>query len=200
MLNSFNLSRCLVSTLLLLVAVDANFLVFDTPAVSQETCPSSDRQPKAWLDNRSIQTFVRTPDSCNSVRPTDERPDIDVYLISPIDPNNPQALGGTFPLPPEIGGGFITVPMHDTTFSRWVPASQPGDCFGSYVLPGPNATSDTVQTRLDPNGSGLNLAYAIKFGDRFQPLTANWIVRAGVELGLLRLDPSIGFGGICWTD
>jgi len=183
---------------LLFLAVNTVFFALATPAYTQETCPPFDRQPKTWLNNREVQTFVDTPDPiCGPSGPTDEKPDTNVYLIAPIDPNRPQAVGGTFPLPNDA---FITVPIHDTTFEREVPASQPADCFGSYVLLGPKATSNLVLTREDPNGSGLELAYAIKFGGLFRPLTANWIIRAGVKLGLLRLDSSIGYGGTCWSD
>lgn len=189
---------CYLSPTLLLVAVNAVFLALAGPVASQEKCPAYDQQERAWLNNQEVELFVDFPDpACGPAGPTDKQPDADTYLIAPVDATAPQVPGGTFPLP---GGGSITVPVHDLTVERNIPAFQPADCFGSYVLSGPKATSNLVLTREDPNGSGLELAYAIKFGELFRPLTANWIIRAGVELGLLRLDSSIGYGGTCWTD
>ena len=198
MLRFSLLSRYLTPVLLLLVVVDTVFFTLAAPGSTQESCPKYDLQRQAWVNDREVQAFVDTPDpNCGPTGPSNERPDADVYLIAPIDTKNPHAPGGTFPLP---DGGSITVPVHDTTFERYVPASQPADCFGSYVLSGSNATSDTVLTREDPNGSGLNLAYAIKLGGVFRPLTAKGIIRAGVAQGLLRLDSSIGYGGTCWIN
>lgn len=187
-----------VSPSLLLLAVNAVFFALAAPTVSQEKCPAYDEQERAWLNDQEVSLFVDIPDpACGPAGPTDKQPDVDSYLIAPIDATAPQALGGTFPVP---GGGSITVPIHDLTADRYIPASQRADGFGFYVLPGPKATSNLVLTRVDPNGSGLKLAYAIKIGGFFRPLTANWIIRAGVEQGLLSLDSSIGYGGTVWTD
>jgi hypothetical protein len=187
-----------LSPTLLFLAVNAVFFALAVPVVSQEKCPAYDQQERAWLNNQEVELFVNFPDPvCGPGGPTDRLPDFNTYLIAPVNATAPQVLGGTFPLP---DGSSITIPVHDLTVEREVPASQPADGFGSYVLPGPKATSNLVLTREDPNGSGLKLAYAIKFGGLFRPLTANWIIRAGVELGLLRLDSSIGYGGTAWTD
>lgn len=187
-----------VSPSLLLLAVSTVCFAIAAPVVSQEKCPAYDKQERAWLNNQQVSLFVDIPDPvCGPVGPTDKQPNVDSYLIAPIDATAPQALGGTFPVP---GGGSITVPVHDVTVDRYIPASQRANGFGFYVLPGPKATSNLVLTREDPNGSGLRLAYAIKFGGFFRPLTANWIIRAGLEQGLLSLDSSIGYGGTVWTD
>ena len=187
-----------LSPTLLFLAVNTVFFALATPVISQEKCPAYDRQERAWLNNREVALFVDFPDpTCGPTGPTDKRPDFDTYLIAPVNATAPQVLGGTFPLP---DGSSITIPIHDLTVERNIPASQPADGFGSYVLPGPKATSNLVLTREDPNGSGLELAYAIKFGGLFRPLTANWIIKAGLEQGLLRLDSSVGYGGTAWTD
>jgi hypothetical protein len=196
-LRSSYLPYC-VSPSLRLLAVNAVFFALAAPTASQEKCPAYDEQERAWLNNQEVELFVDFPDpACGPAGPTDKQPDANTYLIAPVDATAPQDPGGTFPVP---GGGSITVPIHDLTVERNISASQPADCFGSYVLPGSKATSNLVLTRVDPNGSGLKLAYAIKFGGFFRPLTANWIIRAGVEQGLLSLDSSIGYGGTCWTD
>lgn len=198
MLRFSLLSRYLAPVLLLLVAVDTVFFALAAPGHTQESCPKYDEQERAWLNNREVKLFVDFPDpACGPVEPSNKQPDADTYLIAPIDVNAPQDLGGTFPLP---DGGSITVPVHDLTVERNIPASKPADCFGSYVLAGSKATADTVLTREDPNGSELNLAYAIKLGGEFRPLTAKGIIRAGVAQGLLSLDSSIGYGGTCWID
>lgn len=197
MLRSSYLPYCIFPSLLL-VAVNTVCFAIAYPAVSQSKCPAYDEQERAWLNDREVSLFVDMADPvCGPAGPTDKQPDVDSYLIAPVDATAPQTLGGTFPVP---GGGSITVPVHDVTLDRQIPASQRANGFGYYVLPGPKATSNLVLTREDPNGSGLKLAYAIKFGGFFRPLTANWIIRAGVEQGLLSLDPSIGYGGTVWTD
>lgn len=197
MFRSSRFSRYLASAVLLVV-VDTVFFTLAAPGSTQESCPKYDEQERVWLNNQEVELFVDFPDpACGPAGPTDKQPDADTYLIAPIDAKAPQGLGGTFPLP---DGGSITVPVHDLTVERNIPASQPADCFGSYVLSGSNATSDTVLTREDPNGSGLNLAYAIKLGGVFRPLTAKGIIRAGVAQGLLSLNSSIGYGGTCWID
>lgn len=58
----------------------------------------------------------------------------------------------------------------------------------------------TGLTRVDPNGSGIPLADAVDLGFGATPLTAAWKIQIGVAFGLLRLDPSLGYGDTCRSD
>ena len=198
-----NYSCCQRLVLGLFLIGESLLFTLSAPVRTQAACITDAEQRQGWLNDSEVKILVNIPDpGCpQSLEPQNNLPNANIYLIAPINANHPDRPGGVYPLPPEQGGGSITIPEHDQVVERPIPSeSVHANCFGSYVLAGPNATSDIVQTREDPNGSGLKLAYAIKFGGRFQPLTANWIIRAGVAQGLLSLDPSIGFGGTCWTN
>ncbi len=111
-----------------------------------------------------------------------------VYLVAPVDVNTPQDTAADDP-------PFI--PQHDEVLDstlgghddRRAPA-------GFYVLRGPHATPDNVQSRVDPKGAwgtpgepgaALELAYAIDLGVGMTPLRSSELVEAGVERGLLSL-------------
>lgn len=166
------------------------------PSRAASTITYNERE-QAWLFDRVSTLLVATPGPGGPTGPGDQ-PDVTLYAVGPQDPDHPQGLGGTFPLPPEAGGGTITIPQRDIVLPY--PVVQPSDCFGAYVVPGPRATARTVLTRVDPNGSGIPLAYAVDLGFGPIPLTASWKIQAGIALGLLRADPSLGYGGTCATD
>lgn len=169
------------------------------PAQASPAAPGSsgvtyNETEQVWLFDHVATLLVATPGPGGPSGPGDQ-PDVTLYAVGPQDPANPQGRGGTFPLPPEAGGGTITIPQRDVVLPR--PILRPADCFGAYVVPGPKATPRTVLTRVDPNGSGIPLVYALDLGFGPIPLTAAWKVRAGIALGLLTADPSLGYGGTC---
>lgn len=148
--------------------------------------PSYDETEPAWFSGETIQIFVKFPTG----PPAEGKPSVELYLIGPVDAGSPQDPGGVFP--------GIIIPVHDLTFPRRVPGAAPANCFGNFVVAGSAATADTVHTRTDPNGSGVELAYEIRIGNAFRPLSSASTIRHGLAQGLLALE-SIGFGGTCWT-
>lgn len=152
-----------------------------------------------WVNGRVVGLYVDLPiPPGGPFGPSDQLVDEQLYLVGPIDPAAPQDPGGVFPVPPEAGGGTITIPVHDKVLPRRIPEVAPADCFGAFVLAAADAPAGAVATRTDPNGSGLELAAAIRFGPREIALDARWAVELGLAVGWLELR-SVGWGGVCWT-
>jgi len=166
---------------------------------AQEPPPPGPKFQPAWLHGRQVEIGVDTPGPDGPTGPADDRRDITIYLVGPIDEAAPQDAGGRFPLPPEAGGGEIVVPVHDTVLQRGVRERSPADCFGAYVLAGPRATPESVTTRTDANGSGLALVSRFRFGRLSLATNSAPAIKLGLMMGLLQLDDSIGYGGTCWV-
>lgn len=155
--------------------------------------PPVDEVEKAWVEHRPVTLYVDVPDG-PADGPSDEHADATVYLIAPLDPDNPQDPGANLTLP---DGQQIVVPVHDTVLDD--ARGDPADCFGVQVLPGPHATPETVLTRPDPNG-GATLAYAIKLGAFRIALNGERTIKLAQRYGFVTLDETWpGYGGRCWS-
>jgi hypothetical protein len=161
------------------------------PALAGER-PTADEIETAWVAGRFITLYVDTPESPSS-GPSDERPDADVFLVAPMDPERPLDPGVVIPSPPAPAP--VVVPVHDTVLDRPTP---PSDCFGVQVLPAPGA-GERVLTRPDPNG-GATLAWAVVVDGHRVALTSGPVIRWAAGTGLVVLDRTWpGYGGTCWT-
>ncbi|MBA3580998.1 MAG: hypothetical protein H0W44_00955 [Gammaproteobacteria bacterium] len=173
-----------------------------------------DVKKPAWFGGITVWVFAQFPAIAGGSGPADASPtlrDVDAYLVGPIDANNP--YGQEVPIPaidPNTGapildanGNVIIVargPAHDNTFTQFIPKNNIADIFGYWVIAGPNATPDKVHTRPAPENSlaGGALAYEIKIGNKFRPLTSNAVIQYGLKTGLLTANP-FGWGGVAWT-
>ncbi len=94
-----------------------------------------------------------------------------MYLIAPIDPSSPQDEGP---------------PAHDHVLSAKVTGS--ANVQVTALLPGPNATSANLATRIDA-ATGLEMAYAVDLGAGLVHLTSYAKVSAAIEQGLVAAYP-----------
>ncbi|MCC7411450.1 MAG: hypothetical protein IT495_07455 [Gammaproteobacteria bacterium] len=172
-----------------------------------------DLTKRVWVGGRTVDVFVLMPQIAGGKGPNEPSAayaDVDVYLIGSVDegdsygpevrrPAIDPATGR--PLLDEHGRpiGEIVIPAHDDTFASYAGADAPVDTFGHWVIAGPRATAETVRTRAMPEQSlaGAPLAYAINFGDEWQPLTDAALVKRGLDSGLLALKFS-NWGGVAW--
>ena len=130
--------------------------------------------------------------------PSDERPDLEVNLIAPVDEKSPAApMREGIPRP---DGTRKTLPHHQLTIGALAPGSGPYDAMGRFIVAGPKASKKTVKTGENvPNSiPGAPLAYAIKVGGAWSLLDSHVTIAYGVERGLLKIVP-FEFGGTMWT-
>lgn len=129
--------------------------------------------------------------------PADDVPDLTVYLVGPVDDRSPVGPSAEIPRP---DGTRQTLPPHQQTHDRLVDESQPHDAIGTFVVPGDAATPETVRTREEPANSvvGAPLAYEIKMGELWVPLSNHVAIQYGLDRGLLTTVP-FEYGGLMWT-
>ncbi len=183
-------------------------------AVAQAASPQANEFEVGWVNGTSHELFIQTPMQggpppgikidCSKPPPppptNPDYPNVKVYAIAPIDPKHPGSKGRVIkPAPPCYPSDALIIPVRDVVVARTIPASAPANCFGSYVVLGGHATKKNVLYRKDPNKSGLELAYAIVVKKKKILLTSQAAIKGGVKLDLLQVDPSLGYGGTCWT-
>ena len=178
--------------LLLLVVLGSLGLASLAGAAPPHGLQADETQP-GWFAGRLVTYSVDLPSGPGD-GPSPQRHDVTIYLVGWQPGTQPQDTGFVAPFLP------LPVPQHDTVFEHFVSASAPADCFGVTVVPGAAASPDTVQTVTDPNAYPRPLAYAIRLGRHWTPLTRAGAIRAGVAQGLLALDDWPGFGGACWIE
>jgi hypothetical protein len=193
-----------------LVALATTTVAHGSPTRSPHAqAPEPDLTSRAWQAGKEVTVAVKLPTVDG---PYPARRAVEVYLIGPVDAADPQDDGSV--RGPGCGGGTgpcIHVPAHDDAF----PATVHGyvtraHAYGFWVVPSDTAPPGAVLTRdvrpgelppsvTQPYGHITDLAWAIKVGDRYQPLTSTHWVRWGVRRGWLELDDSVGFGGTAWV-
>lgn len=167
-------------------------------ALAQAASVPANESEIGWLSGHPVQLLIHHPTGPGQ-GPNASSPNANIFLIAPVDPRHPDKKGSKNPAPPGFPTPFVIVPYHDTVLPRTIPASNPANCYGEYVEMGARGTRRTVLTRRDPEGSGLVLAYALVTKHGKQPLTSQALIKAAVAKRLLKLDPSLGYGGYCWT-
>ena len=154
------------------------------------TCPYNLSNP-SWFAGSQVTAFAQIPNPAepSSLVPSPTRPDTDIYLVGNI---------GSTPFVSEqtIPNGLV-IPEHDNVWSVYTETIY--NAFGSWVVPGLTASTDTVRTRPQPAGSlaGAPLAYQIRLGQDWVNLNDAAVIKDGVQTGQLRL-VDIGFGGAGW--
>jgi hypothetical protein len=162
--------------------------------------PGPDRFVYGWYLGVPIRPMAITPPAYGGdgpEAPSDEVPDLTVYLVGPVDEESP--VGPSVEIP-TADGGTGTLPPHQQTHDRVVDESEPHDAIGTFVVAGPEADDETVRVREAPDGSvaGAPLAYAVRIGQVWTPLSNHLAIEYGLDRGLLELVP-FEYGGLMWT-
>lgn len=185
-----------------------------TAPAQAPTAPAPNEFEVGWVAGKSYELYISTPQQggpppgvkidCTQPPPPPPTnpayPNVNVYAIAPVDRANPGTRGRIIkPPPPCYPSDALRIPVRDVVVSRAIPATAPANCFGAYVVLGSRASRKNVLYRKDPNGSGLQLAYAIVVKKKKVLLTSEAAIKRGVKLRLLQVDKSLGYGGTCWT-
>jgi len=114
-------------------------------------------------------------------------PDLPVYITTPVS----DTLGHS-PEVPEVrphDGKHVTLPAHQDTLSRLPDPGKPARAVAYFVLPGPKATEDTVESGKQPANSWADgpLVRKIKMGEEWMLLNNHIVIEYGLAKGLLRL-------------
>ena len=191
----------------MLLAVSASL------AAAQEKMTYNLSEP-VWVGGEMVTAFVMLPGVAGGdgpARPTERYPDLKVYLVGAMDPAHPLRPGNRFDIDPATGKPpldsegnplpFLVTPDHDDTFTRFVTAEAPVDAFGYWVIPGPAATPETVNTRDVPAESITDapLVYEIRLDGQWHRLTDAGVIEQGIAAGLIAAKFS-NWGGVAWLE
>ncbi|GAA4038543.1 hypothetical protein [Nonomuraea soli] len=186
-------------TLSSLLAALALAVTLGVTAAPAQACPPGnpgctfDEHRNGWFGGYVVDHYAQIPAPFGSGpgAPAPERPDMTIYLVGNVT-DTPFAPG--LPIP---GVGYM--PDHDHVWPSWTLSIVDG--YGKMIIPGPNATAGNVKTRPMPEGSlaGAPLAYSVKLGHAWFPLTSGQIIQLGLDAGLLATT-DIGWGGVGWIE
>jgi hypothetical protein len=162
---------------------------------------SPDRAVFGWVLGLPVYLFARAPARIGGEgpdSPSPDVPDVTVYLIAPINDTSPHG-----PPVPDIvtAHGRGALPPHMDVLDRHILEANPHDAIGVFVVPGPKASAANVRTRPAPPNSlaGAPMAYEIKIGDVWAPLTSHAVIQYGIEAGLLATK-DFDYGGLMWSE
>lgn len=206
------ITRCLTATVTTIFLVATATLVNPQAAIGDNPGrePSEpDLISRVWQAGHEVTVGIKLP---TAEAPYPAHRAADVFLIGPVDTSNPQD-DGRIRGPGCDGepGPCIHVPAHDDAFPTHVRGYHTrAHTYGHWVVPSDTAPAGAVLTRdvtpgdlppgvTQPFEHISELAWAIKVGNRYQPLTSTHWVRWGVIRGWLELDDSVGFGGTAWV-
>ena len=169
------------------IAAMSSLTVSGTAPASDGGASNYNITEKVWIDGVTRDGYVRLFDD------HPKGPDVDVYLVGTIDLEHPQETE-LEPTEPTI---------HDLVSSK-TPYGRRGRCHSYQVLPGPNATEDTVHVRVpeaNPGFEWVRPPYEIDLGEGFVPLVNTDVIEAGLDAGLLAItaDLAAGLNPVCWT-
>lgn len=128
--------------------------------------------------------------------PSDDVPDLTVYLAGPFDPEAPAAPSRSgIPTP----DGPRNLPSHIQVHDRVVPADRPHDAMGVFVVAAEGATDSVVRVHdeIDDSVAGAPLTTHVRIGDAWMPLDSHLVIDHGVAIGALAL-VEFEFGGLMW--
>lgn len=187
-------------------------LAFALIANIAAACPINDScqydiERRAWYGGVVVHQFVRHP-SASSPAPSPTVTDADLYIIGPINANDPFATQQQFPAlgpdgQPVIGPDgqpvMITMPNHEHV---WVsPSNYVRDGFGHFVVAGLNGNVSNLRTRPMPMNSlaGAPLAYQVKLGNTWYYLNSYPVIQVALSSGIVKLN-ELGWGGVAWFE
>lgn len=162
---------------------------------------NSDRAVYGWYAGLPIHLYAATPSSYGGDgpdAPSEEYPDVTVYLHAPVTDEVPH--GPAVDLPPAPDGRSRHLPPHMDTLPFLIAQDRPHDAIGMFVTPGPRAKVDNVRSVTVPENSVTAgpLVREIKVGTVWVPINNHAAIEWGIARGLLRLVP-FEYGGIMWT-
>lgn len=148
--------------------------------------PYDDTEP-AWINGVVRHGYIRLGEL------EARGPDVNIYLVGTIDLEHPMEVA--------LRPGSPTVHDHVSTLT---PYGRRGRCHVYMLLPGPNATEDTVRVRYPVTAPGFEWVihpYEIDLGDGFVPLVSAGRIEEGLAAGLLALsfDLAEGLNATCWS-
>lgn len=132
--------------------------------------------------------------------PSDEYPDLVVYLTGPVEKTAGTAPDRIIPTP----DGPKALPPHQDTITRLVREDEPYDALAFFVIPGPKADSGNTKVQPDPGNSvpGAPLVEEIRIGPAWVKLNSHVVIEYGIKAGLLAAKPFPidigGYGGLMW--
>jgi hypothetical protein len=160
-----------------------------------------DKGVPGWYLGLPVYLYAHVPPAYGGTgpaAPSNEVPDLTVYLTAPVDESAGFAAEHVIPVP----GGDRILPAHQDTVAAMHGSDRPADAIGVFVVAGPAATPDTVRvgTISDPARSvaGGALAREIRVGTGWVRLNSHVAIEYGVSTGLLALRP-FEYGGLMWA-
>jgi hypothetical protein len=173
----------------------------DGEAAAPPPQPGADRDVYGWYLGVPIRPNAITPPAYGGEgpeAPTDDVPDLTVYLVGPVDEGSPVGPPREIPGP---DGGTVALPPHQQTHDRVVSPDEPHDAIGTFVVAGPEATDETVRLaeEVPDSVAGAPLATAVRMGAVWADLSNHHAIEWGLDAGLLETVP-FEYGGLMWTE
>lgn len=174
-------------------------LLWIIPAAAATTAGQPDHVVPAWYLGMPVVAMAHDTlgmeDRLAGNMPGDV-PSMNVYVTAPVSPTAATSPQRRIELP----GGPRTLPAHQITLPRLNTRDAPRLSIAWFVIPGPAATVDNLQTDPRPEGgwSSGPLARAIRIGGEWVPLNSHVVIDFGLQRRILALEYFDG-GSVIWA-